>query len=87
MEIIDPKRHFLPSLFPLRPEDTVVHMYEARRKDLIMVIIKRLSNAWSATSLFKIGRDPNEASPATVVIVRLRALAHWWAIKHEINWF
>lgn len=81
VEIIDPKRHFLPSLFPIRPDDTLVREYESRRKGLITVIMKRLSTAWSTASLFKIGRDFSEATPAIVVMVRPKAHAHWWAIK------
>lgn len=83
VEIIDPKRHFLPSLFPLRPEDTLVGEYESRRKGLIMVIMKRLSTAWSKASLFKIGCDFSKATPTIVVMVRPKA--HWWAIQRELR--
>ncbi len=85
VEIIDPKRHFLPSLFPLRPEDTSVRAYESRREGIITVIMKRLSTSWSSTSLFKIGRNFSKATPAIVVMVRPKAHAHWWSIKRELR--
>lgn len=76
-EIIDPKRHFLPSLFPLRPEGTLDREYESRREGLIMVIMKRLPTAWSTASSFKIGRDFSEASPAIAFMVRPSTHPHW----------
>ena len=89
VELIDPQRFYLPSLFPVSPRDPAVAVYEANRTEILEIVKDALADAWTSVSLFMVGRSSMSTQHAIVIMVRPLTEHDWlllrWRIENLVN--
>lgn len=89
IELIDPQRFYLPSLFPVSPRDPLVTAYEAKRSEILAIVEDALQDAWTSISLFRVGRTSQSTQHAIVIMVRPLTEHDWlilrWRIESVMN--
>ena len=89
VELVDPKRFYQLSLFPVFPRDPLVAVYEARHDAILEIIETFLGQAWTSFSLFRVGRSSLATQHAIVVMVKPLTEHDWlvlrWNIESVVN--
>ena len=89
VELIDPARFYMPSLFPVAPTDPLVRVYEANREEILNIVESALKKVWTSISLFRVGRTSLSTQCAIVIMVHPLAEYDWlilrWRIERLVN--
>ena len=85
VELIDPERFYMPSLFPVFPNDPCVKLYEGRRGEILDILQDTLAHAWTSVSLFKVGRTSQSVQHAIVVMVNPLTKHDWVVLRWRIE--
>lgn len=85
VELIDPQRSYLPSLFPVSPKNPLVTAYEAKRGEILEIVEDALKDAWTSISLFRVGRTSLSTQHAIVIMVRPLTEHDWLVLRWRIE--
>ena len=84
IEMYDWERAFVPTLYPLKPQDRVIKLYEAKRPRLLAFIRERLGIRWSAISVFGIGSASGKIRPALTILINPGTRHNWKNLEHGL---
>ncbi|MCJ1346602.1 hypothetical protein MMC31_004820 [Peltigera leucophlebia] len=85
VELYDPKRSFVPTMFPLQPHTEAIIKYQSKRDQLIKCLQENLPGMWSAMSVFGFGPTAAEAEPALVVFIRPFSVQNWNQLGKKLS--
>lgn len=85
VELYDPKRSFVPTMFPLQPHTDAIIKYQSKRDQLIECLHEDLPGMWSAISVFGFGPTVAEAEPALVVFIRPFSVQNWNQLGKKLS--
>ncbi|KAL9601262.1 MAG: hypothetical protein Q9219_002667 [cf. Caloplaca sp. 3 TL-2023] len=85
VEIVDPDRHYQPSLFPVHHKNPAVAAYKAMRHTLLARIRAAIEPHWAVLSLFNIGRTSNLMKPTVVLMVNPLATHDWSILRASLE--
>lgn len=72
VEFYDPKRSFVPTMFPLQPHTAAVMKYQSKRDQLIECLHEDIPGMWSAISVFDFGPTAAARAHPVTSILKLR---------------
>ena len=85
VEIQDPERLYIPSLFPILPAHPAVAGYEAVRETIRIKVMERISDCWEMISLYRVGRTTDSANVRIMVMVSPLAEHDWANLVSELE--
>ena len=85
VEIQDPQRFYMPSLFPVRPDDPAVSKYESVREAILRTVSQRIGSFWQMISLFRTGRDAAQSRLSIVLMVSPLAEHDWQSLVTALD--
>lgn len=85
VELYDPKRSFVPTMFPLQLHKEAVITHESKRDQLIECLHENLSGMWGAMSVFGFEPTVAEAEPALVVSIKPFSVHNWNRLGKKLS--
>lgn len=84
-EVVDLRRCYQPSLFPISPNSAAVRHYENAEAEMLQILRNMLKTNWRMMSLFNVGADEATAAPALVVMVRPGTECDWPELEYRLS--
>lgn len=84
IEIFDPQKAFMPSLFPIDPQDPHIAVYEAFREDLVKCVDKEFGRQWTSMCLYKVGNKAETTTYDIVIMVQPYTRHDWQLLSRTI---
>lgn len=81
VEILDPARINVFSIFPIGPEHPVISIYESFRGGLIQELMRSLGNNWTSLCHFSIGPTSENTHFAVVITIRPFKIHDWLILR------
>lgn len=69
IELYDPKRCYIPTLYAISPDDEHISIYEACRRQIIEYVDRQLGSSWRSMSLYKVKHNPSMITAVYEVVV------------------
>ena len=85
IEIYDLERAFMPTLFPLKPQDPMIELYESKRPQLLAYIRERLGITWSGMSIFGVGSMSGKIQPALTILIKPGTQHSWKNLEQGLT--
>ncbi|KAL8902827.1 MAG: hypothetical protein Q9207_004353 [Kuettlingeria erythrocarpa] len=83
VEILDPNRVLVRSIFPLSPSDIFIRAFEAVSDRIVGNLNQRLGNKWTTLCLFKVGRTSEGSSYSVFVTVKPGTVNEWQRLQAQ----
>ncbi|KAL9020922.1 MAG: hypothetical protein Q9185_001885 [Variospora sp. 1 TL-2023] len=84
VEIVDPEKAMVRSLFPLPPSDFFIQAFEAVSFTIMDTLGQAMGTNWTSYCLFKVGMTAGRASYCVFVTVQPRTVANWQRIQQRL---
>lgn len=84
VEIYDPHKAFMPSLFPISPKDPYIAVYEAFGDKLVQYVDGQLGRQWTSMCLYKVGNRVEAAICEIVIMVQPFTRHDWQHMSRTI---
>lgn len=76
---------FQASLFPIKPTDPTVAVYECIKPELLSLVDSHLHSNWKVLGLFRVGQTEDEAVPTVTIFVEPGLVHHWSALERVLT--
>ncbi|KAL8916425.1 MAG: hypothetical protein Q9208_008526 [Pyrenodesmia sp. 3 TL-2023] len=83
VEILDPDRVLVRSIFSLPPSNIIIEAFEGVSKTIVDNLCQRLANKWTSVCLFKVGRTLEQSSYSVFVTVKPGTVSDWQRLQAQ----
>ncbi|KAL8757755.1 MAG: hypothetical protein Q9184_004126 [Pyrenodesmia sp. 2 TL-2023] len=83
VEILDPDRVLVRSIFPLPPNNIVIRAFEGVSQSIVNNLSQRLANKWTSVCLFKVGPTLEQSSYSVFVTVKPGTVSDWQTLQAQ----
>ncbi|KAL8753901.1 MAG: hypothetical protein Q9184_005278 [Pyrenodesmia sp. 2 TL-2023] len=85
VELIDPKRVFVRSTFPISPSHPVIRPWENVRPRVAKYLDESCRGLWTSVCIFKVGPDARNTQYMVVITVAPRAECNWKLVQSTVK--
>ena len=78
VQIIDPKRAFIPTLLPIHPQDPHIAAYKSFRGPLLSYVMSELGDRWSSLCIYAVEHNHNVGRTYQIVLMVPPFTIHDW---------